>query len=105
MIADTEDELHNMADHIRVARRWYQGDHYDICMSKRKAAIAAGAVEITWKQCACMSARQRALGELGSPKEAVKWYSRLVRIRMIKLRIRRWREKNEAEVDQSRGCG
>lgn len=36
MIADTVDELHRMADRIGVARRWYQGDHYDICLAKKK---------------------------------------------------------------------
>lgn len=43
MIADTEDELHAMADKIGVARRWYQGDHYDICQSKRALSIQFGA--------------------------------------------------------------
>lgn len=52
MIADTEDELHAMADTIGVARRWHQGDHYDVCMSKRKLAIAAGAVPVTLRELA-----------------------------------------------------
>lgn len=52
MIADTEEELHAMAARIGVARRWYQGDHYDICMSKRQQAVAAGAVEITLRELA-----------------------------------------------------
>ena len=47
MIADTEIELHAMADKIGVARHWYQGDHYDICMAKRALAVAAGAREVT----------------------------------------------------------
>lgn len=47
-------ELHRMADHIGVARRWFQNPqtmpkvswpHYDIARSKRSLAIAAGAVE------------------------------------------------------------
>lgn len=55
MLADTSEELHAMARRIGVARRWcqYEGtyrEHYDICLSKRKAAVAAGAVEITWRQ-------------------------------------------------------
>ncbi len=37
MLADTDDELHAMADHIGVARRWHQKagtphSHYDICL-------------------------------------------------------------------------
>lgn len=50
MIADTEDELHDMAHKIGVARKWYQGDHYDICMSMRAKAVAFGAKEITLKE-------------------------------------------------------
>lgn len=43
MVADTETELHEMADKIGVARKWYQGDHYDICKEKRELAIKLGA--------------------------------------------------------------
>lgn len=51
MLADTDDELHAMADKIGVARRWHQKagtthSHYDIALSKRALAVAAGAVEI-----------------------------------------------------------
>lgn len=46
MVADTPDQLHAMADKIGVARKWFQGDHYDICMSKRKLAVQYGAKEI-----------------------------------------------------------
>lgn len=46
MVADTEAELHAMADRIGVARRWYQGDHYDICLSKRALAVKHGAQEV-----------------------------------------------------------
>lgn len=51
MMADTTEELHAMADRIGVARRWIQfpgtyREHYDIALSKRKLAIAAGAREV-----------------------------------------------------------
>lgn len=49
MIADTDDELHAMADRIGVSRKWFQGDHYDICLSKRRLALAAGAIELSRK--------------------------------------------------------
>lgn len=54
MIADTSDELHAMADKIGVARKWCQkqgtpGEHYDVALSKRERAVAAGAIEITWE--------------------------------------------------------
>lgn len=51
MLADTEGELHAMADSIGVARRWVQKArcgmiHYDICLTKRALALGFGAVEI-----------------------------------------------------------
>jgi hypothetical protein len=79
MLADTDDELHAMAATIGVARRWWQspaktsGSHYDIALSKRALAVAAGAVEITWKQAGAMNARRRVTGELGRPEDAVDW--------------------------------
>jgi Protein of unknown function (DUF4031) len=55
MVADTDEELHAMAAKIGVARRWHQKagtpqSHYDICLSKREAAIKAGAVQVTLGQ-------------------------------------------------------
>jgi len=47
MAADTEAELHEMADRIGVARKWYQGDHYDVCKEKREQAIKYGAVSVS----------------------------------------------------------
>lgn len=52
MMADTTEELLAMADRIGVARRWLQhagtpGEHFDIAMSKRATAIAAGAIAMT----------------------------------------------------------
>lgn len=79
MLADTDAELHAMAARIGVARRWWQspektsGSHYDIALSKRALAVAAGAVEITWRQAGLMNMRRRATGELGRPDEAEAW--------------------------------
>lgn len=73
MIADTEDELHAMAARIGVARKWYQGDHYDITQSKRAEAIKAGARAITLRQLSVMAARRRRGLPLGSPEEAQAW--------------------------------
>lgn len=76
MVADTDEELHAMAARIGVARRWHQAppkhdSHYDIALSRRALAIAAGAVEITWRQCAAMNWRRRLTGHLGAPDDAV----------------------------------
>jgi len=59
MIADTEDELHAMADRIGVARRWYQGDHYDIALSKRALAVQYGAKELTMRELARITVARR----------------------------------------------
>lgn len=71
MIADTDEELHAMADQIGVQRKWHQntisGSHYDIATSKRELAIAAGAVPITVRQAAMMTKKRRKTGELGEP--------------------------------------
>ncbi len=80
MIADGDDELHAMADRIGVARKWHQAppkhrSHYDIALSKRALAVAAGAVEITWRQCGIMAMRRTATGQLGTPEDAAAWLS------------------------------
>jgi hypothetical protein len=50
MVADTEEELHKMAEKIGVARKWYQKDHYDVCIAMRKKAVEEGASEITLRE-------------------------------------------------------
>jgi hypothetical protein len=67
MIADTEDELHDMATRIGLERRWFQDPrvnqtpryrpdsyaanawHYDVVQAKRRQAIALGAVAVPWR--------------------------------------------------------
>lgn len=76
MIADTDDELHAMADRIGVARRWWQspaktsGSHYDIALSKRAIAVQAGAIEITWSQAGAMNMLRRLGLPMGDPATA-----------------------------------
>lgn len=65
MVADTEAELHAMAEKIGVARRWYQGDHYDVTKSAKAKALKLGAVETSWFELALWAnARRR-----GAPPE------------------------------------
>jgi hypothetical protein len=68
MISDTDNELHAMAQRIGVNRKWHQGDHYDITMTKRKLAIKHGAIPITLRICAIMIANRRAGFAMGTPK-------------------------------------
>lgn len=78
LLADTDAELHAMAERIGVARRWHQApprhdSHYDIALSKKALAIAAGAVPITWRQAGAMNFRRRVTGELGKPEGSEQW--------------------------------
>jgi hypothetical protein len=79
LLADTDDELHTMADKIGVQRKWWQspartsGSHYDIALSKRRLAVLHGAVEITLRQAAAMNSRRRVTGQLGKPEDAEAW--------------------------------
>lgn len=78
MLADSVDELHAMADTIGVARKWYQAppkhsSHYDIALTKKGLALAAGAIPITWRQAGAMNARRRVTGQLGSPDDCIAW--------------------------------
>jgi len=51
MFADTEAELHAMADRIGIQRRWFQRPpraswrHYDISLTKKREALRAGAIQ------------------------------------------------------------
>jgi hypothetical protein len=81
MLSDdiTDQELHEMAAKIGVARKWWQspektsGSHYDICLSKKALAIQYGAIEITWRQAGAMNSRRRVTGQLGKPEDAEEW--------------------------------
>lgn len=55
LVADTTEELLAMADRIGVARRWIQHagtdrEHFDIALSKRTLAVAAGAIEVGMRE-------------------------------------------------------
>lgn len=64
MVADTDEELHAMAEKIGVARKWHQKagtvhSHYDIALSKRALAVANGAKEITMRELALLIRAKR----------------------------------------------
>lgn len=64
MIADTTQELVEMADKIGVLRKWIQkvgtyAEHFDVCLEKKALAISFGAKEITWRQCGEMTVQRR----------------------------------------------
>ena len=66
MVADTHEELVEMADLIGVNRRWIQkegtyAEHFDICLVKRNKAIKNGATVIDSRQLASILKRKRNL--------------------------------------------
>jgi hypothetical protein len=72
MIADSDDELHAMADKIGVSRRWFQGhrtsgSHYDIAITKRELALQYGARAVTLRQLGMMNYERRKTGVLPVP--------------------------------------
>ena len=78
MLADSDEELLAMADKIGVERRWHQfpcsfKSHFDIAMSKRALAVAAGAVEVDWRFVGRLmnERRQRALHSVPLPSPPV----------------------------------
>ena len=71
MIADSAEELHQMATLIGVDRKWYQGDHYDIAITKKKLAIKNGAREITRRELGAMAMLMRCGQPMGSPETAI----------------------------------
>lgn len=50
LLADSLDELHEMAQRLGLKRAWFQdkrsGKHYDLVPSKRATAVALGAIEL-----------------------------------------------------------
>lgn len=76
MAADSLDELLAMADRIGVARKWLQQPpkaswvHFDIALSMRAKAVAAGAVEITMREMSAWEWYRRTFGETVPPAEA-----------------------------------
>jgi hypothetical protein len=64
MIADTHEELMEMADRIGVQRKWLQypghhREHFDISKGRRALAVQAGAVEITRRELAMKAYERR----------------------------------------------
>lgn len=81
MIADDPEELREMARKIGVPVEWVQypntyKEHFDIALSKRAAAVAAGAREITWRESSAMVQHRRSFGVLGAPEAALAWRRR-----------------------------
>jgi hypothetical protein len=67
MFADHVEDLHEMAARIGIARRWFQDKpgfpHYDICKSKRQAAVEKGAVEVSSRTLVRIVKRHRSRNE------------------------------------------
>lgn len=84
MLADTTAELLAMADRIGVQRKWLQHagtakEHFDIAVSKRGLAVAAGAVQISWREAGLMTAVRARTGVLPPPDVAKQMFDELRR--------------------------
>jgi hypothetical protein len=64
LLADTRDELHEMADRIGMPRRFFQDHpwrwHYDLPEHLRDVALDLGALELTMRQVADLLRARRA---------------------------------------------
>jgi hypothetical protein len=74
MIADTDSELHAMADVIGVQRKWWQAppkhdSHYDVAIVMRSKAIEAGAVPIALRELSFMTLFRRVHQRLPTAEE------------------------------------
>jgi len=65
MIADTVEELHEMAERIGCKREWFQPSsfpHYDLPVFRRKLAIEAGATVLSLREMGLAMLRIREAG-------------------------------------------
>ena len=65
MIADTLDELHEMAAAIGMRREWFQPlsfPHYGVSLSRRRIAVSLGAVELDRREFVAVMRRVRLAG-------------------------------------------
>lgn len=74
MMADTTDELFAMADRIGVDRKWIQKagtiyEHFDIALSKRSKAVAAGAKEVSMRDLGLLIRSRRHRADTGERRD------------------------------------
>lgn len=50
MVADSIDELHDMADKLGLKRSWYHRGHYNICQLYKDRALSLGALAISKRE-------------------------------------------------------
>lgn len=75
MVATSLEELHAMADHIKMKREWFQDrntagapsvPHYDVCATRRAWAVKAGAIEVSRSEMADLVRQWRIAKDTGS---------------------------------------
>lgn len=74
LLADSEAELHAVAQRIGMKPEWYQGDHYDVSERRRVLAIKLGAVQISYLQASAMALLKRNGQPMGEPETARERY-------------------------------
>lgn len=75
MVADTKEELFEMADKIGVARKWIQNEnlgkdrvHFDVSISARKKAVENGAIELSLRELSFLCQHWRYIERLRNEK-------------------------------------
>lgn len=63
--------LHDFAESCGVLRRMFQGDHYQLPVSKRGVAIGLGARLITWREAGAMMKVHRETGTWPPQRKAI----------------------------------
>lgn len=95
MLADSDDELHALAQRIRIhKRRWnppenHHAGYYDVPLTMRADALRAGAVSVSLLRAQCMSFRRMWTGHLGSPETARNWWKECVLQQIADLKAAR----------------
>lgn len=74
MLADSTQELLEMADKIGVNRKWIQGkgtikEHFDICLAKKQLAIKHGAKTVDMRTLSVMRSKRNQDGTLPKPPQ------------------------------------
>ena len=97
MIADTDQELYEMVDKIKVNRKWKHNNHYDICLSKKKLAIKNNAIEITLDEIAKITHLRKMRKHFKIKRNLISEDLRKLRTNKKYYREEKGRIKNEAK--------
>ena len=96
MVADSTTELLAMAHKIGLNPKWIQNpgtpkEHFDLALSKRKLAVAFGAIEVTSKELAALI-KQRRLNMIKAVVAVVNFMEGELYQKCVTVNSRDWKE-------------